>query len=172
PERTVLHTPVRPRNVDPIEVAKDETVFNQLARYCLGQVKELTPTALNDYIECRLKFYFRHIARIREADEIDEELDNRLLGSLLQRVMESFYKDHIDRRKTRTVEPSAPEGYEERIEGILDDVFRELYGLDKNKPGEYAGQRLVVKELIRRFAERIIARRTEHAPREVAGLEN
>src|SRR5690606_24353200 len=134
PERTVLHTPVRPRNVDPIEVAKDETVFNQLARYCLGQVKELTPTALNDYIECRLKFYFRHIARIREADEIDEELDNRLLGSLLHRVMESFYKDHIDRRKTRTVEPSDLKGYEERIERILDDVFRELYGLDKNKP--------------------------------------
>lgn len=172
PERTVLHTPVRPRNVDPIEVAKDETVFNQLARYCLGQVKELTPTALNDYIECRLKFYFRHIARIREADEIDEELDNRLLGSLLHRVMESFYKDHIDRRKTRTVEPSDLEGYEERIEGILDDVFRELYGLDKNKPVEYAGQRLVVKEVIRRFADRIIAMDKEHAPFELEGIEN
>src|SRR5690606_36531208 len=87
-------------------------------------------------------------------------------------VMESFYKDHIDRRKTRTVEPSDLEGYEERIERILDDVFRELYGLDKNKPVEYAGQRLVVKEVIRRFADRIIAMDKEHAPFELEGIEN
>ncbi|HLT79537.1 MAG TPA: PD-(D/E)XK nuclease family protein [Cyclobacteriaceae bacterium] len=171
-ERTVLHTPVRPRNIDPIEVAKDEAVFNQLARYCLGQVKELTPTALNDYIECRLKFYFRHIARIREADEIDEELDNRLLGSLLHRVMESFYLDHIDRKKSRTVEPSDLEGQEKRIDAILDDVFRELYGLDKAKTVEYAGQRLVVKEVIRRFADRIIAMDRDHAPFVLEGIEN
>jgi CRISPR/Cas system-associated exonuclease Cas4 (RecB family) len=171
-ERTVLHTPVRPRNVDIIEVAKDETVFNQLARYCLGQAKELTPTALNDYIECRLRFYFRHIARIREADEIDEELDNRLLGSLLHRVMESFYKDIIDRKKSRLVEPSDLGHQEERIGAILDDVFRELYGLHKDKAVEYAGQRLVVKEVIRRFADRIIAMDREHAPFELEGIEN
>lgn len=172
PERMVLHTPVRPRNVDPIEVVKDETVFNQLARYCLGQSKELTPTALNDYIECRLKFYFRHIARIREADEIDEELDNRLLGSILHRVMESFYKDLIDRKRSKTVEVSDLDAHEERIGLILDDVFRELYGLNKNIPVEYAGQRLVVKEVIRRFADRIIAMDREHAPFELEGIEN
>lgn len=172
PERVILHTPVRPKNVDPIEVAKDETVFNQLARYCLGQAKELTPTALNDYIECRLKFYFRHIARIREADEIGDELDNRLLGSLLHSVMELFYKRLIDSKKSRRVESSDLEGQEERIADILDDVFRDLYGLDKNKPVEYQGQRLVVKEVIRRFADRIIAMDREHAPFELEGIEN
>src|SRR5690606_14125249 len=135
-ERVLLHTPVRPKNVEPIEVAKDETVFNQLARYCLGQTKELTPTALNDYIECRLKFYFRHIARIREADEIGDELDHRLLGSLLHTVMEWFYEELRTTKKSKTVEAADLTGQGARIDAILDRVFIDQYGLDPSKPAE------------------------------------
>lgn len=172
PERVLLHTPVRPKNVEPIEVAKDETVFNQLARYCLGQTKELTPTALNDYIECRLKFYFRHIARIREADEIGEELDNRLLGSLLHTVMEWFYEELRTTKRSKIVEAADLTGQGARIDAILDRVFIKQYGLDPSKPVEYQGQRLVVKEVIRRFADRILAMDREHAPFELEGIEN
>ena len=172
PERVILHTPVRPKNVEPIEVAKDETVFNQLARYCLGQTKELTPTAINDYIECRLKFYFRHIARIREADEIGEELDNRLLGSLLHKVMELFYEELRAMKKTRTVEASDLTGQAARIDAILDRVFIAQYGLDPSKPVTYQGQRLVVREVIKRFVDRILAMDREHTPFELEGIEN
>ena len=171
-ERVLLHTPVRPKNVEPIEIAKDETVFNQLARYCLGQTKELTPTALNDYIECRLKFYFRHIARIREADEIGDELDNRLLGNLLHKVMELFYEELRATKKSKTVEAADLTGQGARIDAILDRVFIDQYGLDPSKPVEYQGQRLVVKEVIRRFVDRILAMDREHAPFELEGVEN
>lgn len=172
PERVMLHTPVQPRNISPIEVGKDDTVFNQLARYCLGQTKELTPTALNDYIECRLKFYFRHVARIREADEIGDELDNRLLGSLLHKVMEKFYETILAEKKTKTVEAMDLAGQEGRIDAILDNVFIEQYGLDPKKPVEYQGQRLVVKEVIKRFADRIISMDKSYAPFELEGIEN
>ena len=40
----------------------------------------ISPSALNTYMECRLKFYFRHIARIKEPNEVEEELDARVLG--------------------------------------------------------------------------------------------
>ncbi|NJM24520.1 MAG: hypothetical protein HC859_02320 [Bacteroidia bacterium] len=69
-ERQVLHNPVQPHMVKPITVEKDQRVYDQLARHCAGhaQLKALSPSALNDYIDCRLKFYFRHLARIKEAE--------------------------------------------------------------------------------------------------------
>src|SRR5690606_17037893 len=81
--RYVLHNSMHPHEVNPIVVKKDERVFNRLAQYCIGEStpREFYPTALNDYVECRLKFYFKHIAQIKEAKEIEEDLDARVLGN-------------------------------------------------------------------------------------------
>src|SRR5690606_13004349 len=91
----VLHNPVQPRSITPVSIVKDEEVLNSLIKLNEGNAyfKGISPSALNSYIECRLQFYFRHVAKIREADEVEEELDARVLGNFLHDVMENFYKD-------------------------------------------------------------------------------
>jgi len=39
----------------------------------------LSPSALNTYLECRLKFYFQYLGRIREPMKVEEEIDPRIL---------------------------------------------------------------------------------------------
>jgi CRISPR/Cas system-associated exonuclease Cas4 (RecB family) len=173
PAREILHTPAQPRSISAIDIKKDERVFNMLARYCVDHQdpRPLTPTALNDYIECRLKFYFRHVSRIKEADEIEEELNARMVGNFLHAVMESYYAEITSQKESSTITSSDLTDYEKRIDAILNRVFIKEYGLDPSKPVLYHGQRLVVKEVVKRFVDRIIAKDKVYAPFKMEAIE-
>ena len=64
----VLHTAVQPTPLRTITIPKDEFALQGLER--LNEVtdrsKGISPSALNTYVQCSLRFYFRYIARIKE----------------------------------------------------------------------------------------------------------
>jgi CRISPR/Cas system-associated exonuclease Cas4 (RecB family) len=172
-KKHVLHNPLQPLPSETITVNKDDRVFQSLARYIAGstETKSLSPTALNDYIECRLKFYFRYVAGIREAREVEDDLDARILGNFLHRVMEKFYLDLVNDKKSMKVEAEDLKQRRGTIEALIDHVFIESYHLDPEKPVLYEGQRVVVKEVVKRFAEEILKKDIAYAPFEIVGLE-
>lgn len=172
-QKHILHNEFRPMQSAPVSVQKDERVFNELAAYCTGskQNKTLSPSALNDYIECRLKFYFRYVARIREPREVEEELDARVLGNFLHRVMELFYQNIMRRKGTNKVEKADFDDYETSINALIDQAFISNYRLNPEKPVVYEGQRLVVKEIVKRFVDRILKMDREYAPFTLEALE-
>lgn len=77
-----------PRN---IIISKTEEVMEALQVYQQSPEKSISPSALNTYMECPLKFYFKYIARIEEKEEIAEELDHRLLGNIFHECSQSLY---------------------------------------------------------------------------------
>jgi RecB family exonuclease len=172
-EKKVLHNAIQPQGIQPIVVSKNENVMDSLFKLNEGNVyfKGVSPSALNSYIECRLRFYFRHVAKIREPDEVEEELDARVLGNFLHDVMERFYKRIGEKKKSRQIENADFNNYEEAIDALIDEVFIETYRLDPDKPVVYEGQRLVVKEIVKRFAHRIVEMDKAYAPFIMEALE-
>ena len=57
----------------------------KLSRYSLNSKEDryLSPSAINTYIDCSLKFYLRYVAGIGEADEVLEEIDAAGFGSVV-----------------------------------------------------------------------------------------
>jgi CRISPR/Cas system-associated exonuclease Cas4 (RecB family) len=166
-ERAVMQHAVQPLPIKPITVKKDKQVLSKLAELLEDRPHKhrgISPSALNAYIECRLRFYFRYVAGIKEPREVEDDLDARVLGSFLHQVMERFYKQIRDRKKSKNVEPADFEDYLKSLYSIIDDVFREAYKLDPDLPVEYEGQRLVVREMIIRFASKIIEIDKAYAP--------
>src|SRR5690606_20469097 len=104
-----------------------------------------------------LQFYFRHVAKIKEPREVEDELDARVLGNFLHNVMELFYKNLTARKGTSLIEKDDFANAGPAIDRLIDHVFIEAYKLNPDKPVVYAGQRLVVREIVRRFASRIVA---------------
>lgn len=172
-EKKVLHNPIVPRTLSQITVGKSETVMEDLLKVNEGNryFKGISPSALNTYLECRLKFYFRHVARIKEADEVEEELDARVLGNFLHDVMERFYKGIIERKGSPQVDLDDLANFEPVIDRLIDDVFIETYNLNPDAKVDYRGQRLVVREIVSRFAHRIIEIDRQYAPFFIEGLE-
>jgi CRISPR/Cas system-associated exonuclease Cas4 (RecB family) len=166
-ERAVMHQPVQPLAIQPIVIQKDQAILDRLAQ--LGEEgsykhKGISPSALNAYIECRLRFYFRYVARIKEPREVEEDLDARVLGDFLHKVMERFYKRLRERKQSKEVVPEDFDQYEKEVSLILDDVFRDAYRLDPDKPVIYEGQRLIVREMIVRFVSKIMKFDKDYAP--------
>lgn len=172
-ERKVLHDPIQPSLVTPIVVQKDKQVIDALVKLSDGNSRfnGISPSALNSYIECRLRFYLRHVAKVREPDEVEEDLDARVLGNFLHSLMERFYRDIQFKKKTNRIEPDDFQNSEGIVDRLIDEVFIDAYQLEPGKPVEYEGQRLVVREVVKRFAHRILDMDKAYAPFDIELLE-
>lgn len=53
----------------------------------------LSASSLKHFITCPLRFYYGHLLKIKEPDQIDETMQDGTFGSLLHRIMELHYND-------------------------------------------------------------------------------
>jgi hypothetical protein len=77
----------------PIIIKKDDTVMSELMEYCKDEEpRSLSPSAINAYLSCSLKFYYRHIAHLKPRNEMEEDIGSKLLGNVLHYAMDTLYK--------------------------------------------------------------------------------
>ena len=173
PERKVLHNPIQPLAIKPITITKNKEILDKLSLLNEGNVyfKGISPSALNAYIECRLKFYFRHIAKIKEPNEVEEDIDARVMGNFLHDVMELFYKRLREKKKNKNVDVTDFDDAEKVLDQLIEEVFIIQYNLEPGKKVQFEGQRLVVREVVKRFAMRIISLDKEYAPFSLEAIE-
>lgn len=76
----------------------DENVERELERLRIREVAEgekmrnISPSAIKDYLSCRLKFYLAYVKGLRVKDEVVGYISDPLLGTILHAVMERIYK--------------------------------------------------------------------------------
>jgi CRISPR/Cas system-associated exonuclease Cas4 (RecB family) len=168
--RHILNNPIQLKELSPIVVAKTPEVMEALSKLTDVKGRGVSPSALNDYIECGLRFYLRHIAGMREADEVEEDLDARVFGNFLHEVMDGFYKELIERKQHPTIEKADLlwEQVDPLLVSLIDRSFKKHY---HEEIIEYRGQRVVVREIVKQFAHRIIELDRYHAPFTIELLE-
>ncbi|MGC4022787.1 MAG: PD-(D/E)XK nuclease family protein [Cyclobacteriaceae bacterium] len=169
----VLHNTVQPRPQTEIKIEKDEQVLRALAKLNEGSSRSrgLSPSALNTYLDCQLRFYFQYVARIRELQKVQEEIDPRVLGNLLHTAMEQFYKKIIENRPSRIIDAGDFDNLEARIDSLIDQAFIKTYNLDPKLEVTYEGQRVVVREVVKKFANKIIQNDKAYVPFKIEALE-
>ncbi len=171
----VLHNAVQINAIQPVTVHKSPETMERLRKYLKDgsdpdQKRELTPSALNDYIECKLRFYLKHLARLREATEVEEDLDARLFGNLLHDVVFWFY-DELAALHNGVIEKDDFKKSGERVTRLIDKAFITMYNLDPDKEVIYEGQRIVVRTIVKEFMAKIIERDKAYAPFTMEALE-
>ena len=130
-------------------IEKTPAVREELEQNYFVEKKSFSASALNDYLDCPLRFYFKYVKDIKEPDEVVEDLDANLFGRIYHKVMEELYKPFLDeellpgtllalRRDSR------------RIDSLLDTAFSE------QNITEIAGQNLILRDLIRHFVLRTL----------------
>ena len=84
----------------------------------------LSPSAINAYLDCRLMFYYRYVARIKPMDEMRAGIDNALFGTIFHASAEEIYArlaakgNYIDARLIDEARESLS------IDDIVDFYFR------------------------------------------------
>jgi CRISPR/Cas system-associated exonuclease Cas4 (RecB family) len=169
-EKRVLSNKIQLRGGGSISYPQNEASRIFLNRFLTGE-KPLSPTTLNDYIECKLRFYLKHIAGYREADEIEEGLDARIFGNLLHKVLYLAYDLQRVTKNSKLIGQEEFKAIKASINQIIDRAFREQYGLHSEKPVTYEGPWLVMREIILDFVQAVIRKDEAVAPVDIVSLE-
>jgi hypothetical protein len=78
-----------------IRIDKTQEIIDILKRkydmYSGKETIDLSPTAINSLLDCPLRFYLRHIAGLKEPEEVIEEIDGAVLGNFFHHSAEHIY---------------------------------------------------------------------------------
>jgi len=105
-----------------ITIQKTPEILDTLmSRYTGDQAHALSPTALNSYLECPLRFYFHYVAGLKEPDEVSEDIDGAMLGNFFHHSAEYIYTSILLRKAGR------PSNKEAVLQALEDETLnREL----------------------------------------------
>ena len=81
---------------EPIAISKSDDIQCKLQEFVCNNHKNrsiaLSPSSINTYIQCPLRFYFQYVEKINTPDEISEILEANVFGSIFHEVMAKIYE--------------------------------------------------------------------------------
>ena len=135
----------------PVEVAKDAAVMRCLERFTDPEsAATLSPTAFFRYVACPLRFYFHSVARLEADDEVSEEVDAPMFGTILHAAVQKLYAPLVgEHRPGDTLRALVPT---KAVAGAVEEAINENYLRNASATeADYTGNLLLVKEIVVRY---------------------
>lgn len=129
----------------------------------------LSPSAINTWLSCRMKFYYRYVNGLKEPDAISREIDPAMLGEILHDVMKKLYSNLIGEIVTA-----------ERIDLFLRDKMliertviasvSEKFSGESNRIVE--GNEYIIRDVLLAYVLKILRNDKSFAPFKILHLES
>lgn len=132
-----------------------------------------SPSALNAYLDCRLKFYYRYVARLKAPDEVSAEIDSALFGTIFHRSAELVYQDlTANGKEIRREDLEQILKNEVRLQTYVDNAFKdEFFHVQANEQPEYNGTQLIHSKVIVSYLRQLLRNDLQYAPFSMEGME-
>ena len=161
-----------------LTVNKTKDVLEQLCRkYDTGNDRSfLSPSALNKYMECKLKFYLAQVAGLKKPDDTDTEIDYAMFGTLFHKSAELAY-NHLSSNPDRIITREAIESLlreDNLLTGFVKQAFTDDYfGKKPTDPDDFSGIQSINYEVILQYLRQILRMDAElYAPFRYVGSES
>ena len=167
--RQFLEAGQSPQGTSPITVEKAPDVMRRMQS--LFDVRanpkaKFSPSALNYYLDCPLKFYYRYVAGLSAPDEVSAEIDSATFGSIFHYAAEHIYKDLTTHGKV--INKEALETLlrnEVKLQDYVDTAFKKLFfNVPQNEKPEYNGIQLINSAVIARYLKQLLQNDLRYAP--------
>ena len=167
--RQFLEAGQSPQGTSPITVEKTPDVMRRMQS--LFDVRanpkaKFSPSALNYYLDCPLKFYYRYVAGLSAPDEVSAEIDSATFGSIFHYAAEHIYKDLTTHGKV--INKEALETLlrnDVKLQDYVDTAFKKLFfNVPQNEKPEYNGVQLINSAVIARYLKQLLQNDLRYAP--------
>lgn len=167
--RQFLEAGQSPQGTSPITVEKTPDVMRRMQS--LFDVRanpkaKFSPSTLNYYLDCPLKFYYRYVAGLSAPDEVSAEIDSATFGSIFHYAAEHIYKDLTTHGKV--INKEALETLlrnEVKLQDYVDTAFKKLFfNVPQNEKPEYNGVQLINSAVIARYLKQLLQNDLRYAP--------
>lgn len=133
----------------------------------------LSPSAINIYLMCSLRFYFRYVMKLPEQNEVKEEIDSQLFGNILHEAIEALYRPFVGKTINKTdleaIRKNKVQLETEITKAIVKHYFKEK--IQDNKPVKMEGKVLLIFENAKTFLKQLLKIDGELAPFTIESLE-
>ncbi|MEA3461711.1 MAG: PD-(D/E)XK nuclease family protein, partial [Bacteroidota bacterium] len=164
---------VRAREIPPLVIPHTGEADLKLERYWTDgeEGRYLSPSAVNTYIDCSLKFYLRYIAGIGEADEIHEEIDAAGFGTVVHDTLKELYSEIAERNKKQVTLEELLALLESPVpEEVLKKVFVKQHFRGRKRE-VLEGRNIIIFRVMLRYLMKIIRTDLAIAPFELVSAE-
>ena len=112
------------------------------------KARELSASALRNYLSCEAKFYYSTVKGLRPEDDVEESLTANMLGNVFHHTMEDLYsgRELVDQAYLKSL--LADKGSIKEI--IRAHILEEMHSI------EVSGRNLVVEEIILDYVQKAI----------------
>ncbi|MCZ2444278.1 MAG: PD-(D/E)XK nuclease family protein [Flavobacteriales bacterium] len=158
----------------PIAIGKSTEILNQLRKYTTNVENGtyLTPSAINTYLDCRLKFYFRYIAGLQEDTNAEEDINLAVFGNLLHQTMQYIYETGALKNKSSDFSETQINALHTDIDHCINRAFHKIIvGEDSLYPYEFQGSELIVYNILKEYIRKILDYDVKHAPLTILKME-
>ncbi len=138
----------------------DEIAKKLLDRFSTDPERPLSPSAINIYFECPLKFYFKYALGLKEPDQDDDGISSTDMGTIFHAVMEEIYADLVKKKGKSISSDDLKSLRKEDIYSIIDHFINvHYYKIDKYKTlpktvSQFHGHLLVARDLLQEFVRK------------------
>ncbi len=174
-EETVF-IPVDLQPAQPILIPKNEKIMEILSRYEIRERAEkkerLSPSAINVWLDCRLKFYFLYVAGIREREDVQEKIDPAVFGNLAHYSLEYLYQGFKNRKGRFILEKEDFEDLKNNWIGpSVELAIKKHYSLPEKEIIQLSGHLIIARDVLQRYLQRLLEVDESNAPFEIISLE-
>lgn len=165
---------VQAREVAPLVVQHSQDISEKLERYLATEEEGpyLSPSAVNTYIDCSLKYYLRYMAGIGEANEIKEEIDPAGFGTVVHDTLKELYIEIADRSQgVLSREDLSALMDTKKHEEVLRKTFIH-YHFRGRKQNKLEGRNIIIFRVMLRYLEKIIRTDMALAPFDLVSAED
>ena len=174
--REYLEAGQSPQNTLEIQIEKTPEILRRLYRaYDTAQPESviLSPSALNTYLDCRLRFYYRYVAGLKTPDEVSAEIDSALFGTIFHLSAQLAYTDLTANGKMIQREDLERLLRDEiKLQGYVDQAFKqELFKVTPEEKPEYNGVQLINSKVIVSYLKQLLRNDLQYTPFEMVAME-
>lgn len=132
-----------------------------------------SPSALNTYLDCRLKFYYRYVLGLKAPDEASAEIDSALFGTIFHYAAEQVYRDlTANGKEIRKEDLEQLLKDEVKLQNYVDIAFKEkFFHVSPTEKPEYNGTQLIHSKVIASYLRQLLRNDLQYAPFRMEGME-
>lgn len=167
--RKQLEAAQSPQSSSPISIPKTPEIMKRMRSVFDAKVNPkavISPSALNCYLNCPLKFYYKYVASLNAPDEVSAEIDSAKFGSIFHDVAEHIYKDLTAHGKVinkEAIEKLLKDDV--ALQNYVDDGFRRLFfNIPQDERPEYNGIQLINSAVITRYIRQLLRNDLRYTP--------
>ncbi|NHE55994.1 PD-(D/E)XK nuclease family protein [Cyclobacterium sp. GBPx2] len=172
----VIHVPVNLTAASPISIPKNATILRFLNRYTdrIAEGQEpitFSPSAINIWLDCRLKFYLTYIAGLEVPEEVQEEVDPAIFGNLVHLSLENLYGGYLQNKKSKWVEADDIVKLKDYIFPAVEKAILSQYFMENKEDVKLSGQLTIARDVLQKYLSGVLEKDAAAVPFEIISLE-